>query len=132
MRCSHLENISWKQLIFQITVFSRNFFRFYTLDLLSKEWWDKRIIFCMIAFCRTFPHCVVLSYTVAVFTKYFPSERKLLQGPQSQTVNFDLQFMRLRIMIFCIFRPFSGNLVLHNFNQTIYEILNQFLHCRET
>ena len=43
----------------------------------------------------------------------------VIQGPQSQTVNFDLQFMRWRIMIFCIFRPFSETLVKHNFDETI-------------
>ena len=37
-----------------------------------------------------------------------------VQGPQSQTVLFDLHFMRLRIMIFFIFRPFSETLVKHN------------------
>ena len=59
-------------------------------------------------------------------------EWSLVQGPQSQTVYFDFRFMKLRRMIFCIFRLFSENLVLHNFNQTICEILIQFLHCRKT
>ena len=55
-----------------------------------------------------------------------------VQGPQSQTVHFHFRFMKWRRMIFCIIRPFSENLVLHNFSETILKVLNQFLHCMET